>query len=58
MKKLIPQSIKNIYHFVQAVAANVWYGFPSHKLKVIGITGTNGKTTTTQMIAKILEEAG
>jgi len=58
MKKLIPQSIKNIYHFFQAVLANVAFGFPSRKIKVIGVTGTNGKTTTVQMITKILEEAG
>ena len=58
MKKLIPQSIKNIYHFCQAIWANVYFGFPSKKIKVIGVTGTNGKTTTCQMIAKILEEAG
>lgn len=57
MKKLIPQSIKNIYHLFQAVLANVVFGMPSRHIKVIGVTGTNGKTTTVQMITKILEEA-
>ncbi|MDD5463814.1 MAG: UDP-N-acetylmuramoyl-L-alanyl-D-glutamate--2,6-diaminopimelate ligase [Candidatus Moranbacteria bacterium] len=42
----------------QAIVANVWFGFPSKKIKVIGVTGTDGKTTTVQMITKILEEAG
>jgi UDP-N-acetylmuramoyl-L-alanyl-D-glutamate--2,6-diaminopimelate ligase len=34
------------------------YGFPSKKLTLIGVTGTNGKTTTTEMIASIFEKAG
>ncbi len=58
MKKIIPQSIKNIYHFFRAVLASFWFGFPSKKMKVIGVTGTNGKTTTIQMVASILEETG
>ena len=58
MRKLIPQSIKNIYHLFQAVLANVFFSVPSRHIKVIGVTGTNGKTTTVQMITKILEEAG
>lgn len=41
-----------------ALAAANFYGNPSEKLKLIGITGTNGKTTSTYMIKAILEEAG
>lgn len=58
MKKIIPQKLKNIYHLGQAVLANFWFGFPSKKISVIGVTGTNGKTTTVQMIVKILEANG
>ncbi|MBP7060530.1 MAG: UDP-N-acetylmuramoyl-L-alanyl-D-glutamate--2,6-diaminopimelate ligase [Candidatus Moranbacteria bacterium] len=58
LSRLVPQSLKNIYHLVQAVMATVWYGFPARKLRVVGVTGTNGKTTTSQFIAKILLAAG
>ncbi len=62
MKRLLsrfsPQTIKNIYHLMQAIFACVWFGFPAKRMTVIGVTGTNGKTTTAQMIARILERAG
>lgn len=52
------QKIKNFYHLFQAVLANLYYGFPSKKIKVVGITGTDGKTTTTHLIAHILKSTG
>ncbi len=58
MKKLIPQFLLNFYHFLLALFGALIYANPSKKIKVIGVTGTNGKTTTTEMIAKILEKAG
>jgi len=50
--------LRLIWHRIKGVTAAVRYGFPGKKMVVIGITGTNGKTTTTHMIEHILSSAG
>ncbi len=52
------QKIKNVYHLSQALLAAIYFNFPSKKLTVVGVTGTDGKTTTVHMISHILESAG
>ncbi|QOY34372.1 UDP-N-acetylmuramoyl-L-alanyl-D-glutamate--2,6-diaminopimelate ligase [Anaerobacillus isosaccharinicus] len=42
---------------VMAIVANSFYDHPTKKLSLIGVTGTNGKTTTTHLIEKILNDA-
>ena len=46
------------YHYAQSLAAGIKYNFPGKKLRVIGVTGTNGKTTTSFMIWQMLNHAG
>jgi UDP-N-acetylmuramoyl-L-alanyl-D-glutamate--2,6-diaminopimelate ligase len=62
IKKLLPKEVRqpmlNIYHLLVAVAANIKYGFPTRNMRVIMVTGTNGKTTTAAIIAKMLMHAG
>jgi len=62
VKKFIPKSlfpaIEPYGHLVEAILFNTIAGFPARKMKVIGVTGTNGKTSTVFMIHRMLHEAG
>ncbi len=54
----LPQVVVDDSRYALGVAAANFYGHPSRRLKVLGVTGTNGKTTTTYLVKSILEQAG
>lgn len=57
-KKLVPQALKRYYHLGWSAAAVLRHGNASKKMVVIGVTGTDGKTTTTTLIHSILVASG
>lgn len=54
----VMRKTKNLFHFAIGLYWNLVYAFPSRTIKVIGVTGTDGKTTTARMIYEILRADG
>ncbi|MCL2370451.1 MAG: UDP-N-acetylmuramoyl-L-alanyl-D-glutamate--2,6-diaminopimelate ligase [Firmicutes bacterium] len=54
----VPQILVSDTRAAMSEIAATFYGYPTGKLRIVGITGTNGKTTTSYIVAKIIETAG
>ncbi len=53
-----PSFLISLYHFLWALTAAMVFFLPSRRITVIGVTGTKGKTSTTEFLNAIFEEAG
>ncbi|MDP4007119.1 MAG: Mur ligase family protein, partial [bacterium] len=58
LRKITPRFLLGWYHFLWALLGALVYRFPAQGMVVIGVTGTNGKSTTVDMLSRIFKEAG
>jgi folylpolyglutamate synthase/dihydropteroate synthase len=54
----LTKKIRPIGHGVKGLLAAARFGFPSHKMNLIGLTGTKGKTTTTIFTGRLMNLSG
>ncbi|MFQ5945848.1 MAG: UDP-N-acetylmuramoyl-L-alanyl-D-glutamate--2,6-diaminopimelate ligase [Anaerolineae bacterium] len=54
----VPSLVTDDSRLALARMAAAWHGYPSRRLRLIGVTGTDGKTTTATLVRSILESAG
>ncbi len=59
IRKAIPERhpLRLFYHKIQAIFAALYFNFPAHKLKIIAVTGTSGKSTTVNLIHYLIQGA-
>jgi UDP-N-acetylmuramoyl-L-alanyl-D-glutamate--2,6-diaminopimelate ligase len=60
IKKIIKKAklVVGFYHFLYSFFGALFYFFPSRKIKVFAVTGTNGKSTTVELISRVFKKAG
>lgn len=58
MRRFIPNKLLSLYHLAFALGGSWWYGNPSTKLCVIGVTGTKGKSSVSELVRTTLTGAG
>lgn len=58
LKRILPRPLFTLYYEFWALLGALIYRFPSRHIRVIGVTGTNGKTSTVHLATYVLEEGG